>query len=240
MPRCRYLPWANRNDSRMDGLTVKGLKGGVLIGLPPVPWYQQRDLIISRIQTQERFFKGGRIALDVGTTDWTEEQLVGLLRLLSDEGVCLWAVLSTSPLTLAAALAYDVPTTLLSQTPAVSPESQQPVTTGWIERDLQPDEKLVLAGDVVILGGVPTSCEVLAEGSLLVWGLAEGVLRAGCGGSESACLLLLNYRGARVFLQGEEVAIPRKAVRQGPIEVRRQGGKPQAHLLKTEKKLGLR
>ena len=44
-------------------------------------------MVISRIQTQERFFKGGRIALDVGETDWTEEQLMPLMGKLSDEGV---------------------------------------------------------------------------------------------------------------------------------------------------------
>ena len=237
MPRCRYQPSANRIESSMDDLTVKGLKGGVLIGLPPVPWYQQRDLIISRIQTQERFFKGGRIALDVGATDWNEEQLVGLLRLLSDEGVCLWAVLSTSSMTQTAAQSYDVPITLLSHAPGTTQDRRQPDASGWIVRDLQPDEKLVLAGDVVIIGSVPAGCEVLAEGSLLVWGHAEGVLKAGCGGSDSACLLMLHYQGARVFLQGEEVAIPRKTARQASMEVRRIKGKPQVCLMKTEKKL---
>lgn len=77
-------------------LQVKGIHGGVLITLPSVPWYQQLDLLVGRIQAQERFFKGGRIALDVGSTDWSGEQVLKLLKDLADEGVCLWTILSNS------------------------------------------------------------------------------------------------------------------------------------------------
>ena len=42
-------------------------------------------MVISRIQTQERFFKGGRIALDVRRDRLTEEQLMTLMGKLSDE-----------------------------------------------------------------------------------------------------------------------------------------------------------
>jgi len=73
----------------MDEISVRGIKGGVLINLPEKPWYVQRDMLILRIQTQERFFKGGRIALDVGGAEWSQDQLFKLLRDLSDEGVCL-------------------------------------------------------------------------------------------------------------------------------------------------------
>ena len=82
--------------SQKPELTIKGYRGGVLITLPAVSCFAQRDLLIRRIQSQERFFKGGRIALDVGETAWNEEQISRLLRDLSDEGVCLWAILSTS------------------------------------------------------------------------------------------------------------------------------------------------
>lgn len=99
----------------MDEITVRGIKGGVLISLPEKPWYQQRDMLISRIQTQERFFKGGRIALNVGGADWSQEQLFKLLRDLSDEGVCLWAVLTTSEITLDSARNFELQTSISSQ-----------------------------------------------------------------------------------------------------------------------------
>lgn len=107
----------------MEEISVRGIKGGVLISLPDKPWYQQRDLLISRIQTQERFFKGGRIALDVGSADWSQDQLFKLLRDLSDEGVCLWAVLTTSEITLESARNYELQTSISSQPLAVKPEN---------------------------------------------------------------------------------------------------------------------
>ena len=102
----------------MEEISVRGIKGGVLISLPDKPWYQQRDMLISRIQTQERFFKGGRIALDVGVADWSQDQLFKLLRDLSDEGVCLWAVLTTSETTLASARSFELQTSISAQNAA--------------------------------------------------------------------------------------------------------------------------
>ena len=130
----------------MDQIRIRGIKGGVLISLPQTTWYQQRDMLILRIQTQERFFKGGRIALDVGGADWSPDQLFKLLRDLSDEGVCLWALLSTSEITLASAKSYEIQTSISSQPVVETPEkpilAKDELLDDWRVKPLEKGEKI--------------------------------------------------------------------------------------------------
>ena len=205
-----------------DEISVRGIKGGVLISLPEKSWYQQRDLLISRIQTQERFFKGGRIALDVGGADWSQDQLFKLLRDLSDEGVCLWAVLTTSEATLESAKSYELQTSVSAQAKAEKPENT--ASTGnehsveWHAKPLEKGEKLAFKANGVVVGDVPEEAEVVAFGSLIVWGTIRGSVKAGCGGDTLSRLCVLRYAGTGITLCGQFVEMPKKLLNSGPIE----------------------
>jgi len=134
-------------------MLVRGIRGGVLVILPELPWYQQRDMLISRIQSQERFFKGGRIALDLGLTEWSEDNLDKLLRDLADEGICLRAVLSSSQVTLESARAFGLPAKIegdeLPKTAKPEPAPTEKLL--WVERVLEDDEKLIVDGSLTLL-----------------------------------------------------------------------------------------
>jgi len=211
-----------------DEITVRGIKGGVLISLPEKPWYQQRDLLVSRIQTQERFFKGGRIALDVGAADWSQDQLFKLLRDLSDEGVCLWAVLTTSDVTLESAKSYELQTSVSSQSATEKPENTK--STGddhgveWHIKPLKKGEKVAFRANGVVIGDVPEGAEVIAAGSLIVWGTVRGSVKAGCGGDKLSQLRILWYSGTGLSLCGQAVDVPKKLMDGAPLDIRYDGG----------------
>jgi len=216
----------------MEEITIRGIKGGVLFTLPEKPWYQQRDGLISRIQSQERFFKGGRIALDVGSSDWSAEQLFSLLRDLSDEGVCLWAVLSTSAVTLAAARSHDLQTSISAQNPAETPETA-PLERSheWHDKPLEKGEKVAFRANGVVVGDVPEGAEVIAAGSLIVWGTVRGSLKAGCSGDTLSRLYVLRYAGEGLNLCGQQVDVPKKMLNTGPLEI--QYGESGVHVLQA-------
>ncbi len=212
----------------MEEINVRGIKGGVLISLPEKPWYVQRDMLISRIQTQERFFKGGRIALDVSGSDWSQDQLFKLLRDLSDEGVCLWAVLTTSEVTLTSARNFELQTSISSQTSAEKPENSPSQKGGqsveWHTKPLEKGEKVAFKANGVVIGDVPEGAEVIAAGSLIVWGAVRGSLKAGCSGDTLARLCVLRYAGDGLILCGQAVDVPRKMQNAGSLEVRFEDG----------------
>ncbi|MFZ3070055.1 MAG: septum site-determining protein MinC [Anaerolineaceae bacterium] len=212
-----------------DDLIVRGIKGGVLILLPAARWYQQRDALISRIQTQEQFFKGGRIAIDVGEADWTEDQLVKLLRDLADEGVCLWAVLSISAVTLSAARSFGISTTIKTENPEDAEEQVELELSQshWINREIEPGERLAVDGNAVILGDIPGDAEVIVSGSLVIWGSVAGTVCAVCSGNTEGKIRLLKYGGGTIFLAGVAVKIPRKMQKDSPMEICLQDGEIQ-------------
>ena len=217
----------------MEDISVRGIKGGVLISLPEKPWYIQRDMLISRIQTQERFFKGGRIALDVGGSDWSQDQLFKLLRDLSDEGVCLWAVLTTSETTLASARNFELQTSISSQTTAEKPENLAPsgneYSVEWHTKPLEKGEKVAFKANGVVIGDVPEEAEVIAVGSLIVWGAVRGSLKAGCGGDALSQLFVLRYAGSGLSLCGQAVEVPKKLLNASPLEIRFDDGTVHLH-----------
>lgn len=207
-------------------MKVKGITGGVLITLPAVKWYQQRDMLITRIQTQERFFKGGRIALDVGGTEWTGEQLFNLLTDLSDEGMCLWAVLSSSPITRAAARRYGIATEIQLDDDKKTEKSAEPMAQAkcqWLNRSIEPGETLAVDSHLVLVGDVPAGASLSTTGSAAVWGEVHGKVMAGCNGDPGATLHMLAFSGESAWLNGHEVEIPRKLRGDLPIVVSRVG-----------------
>jgi len=212
----------------MDEISVRGIRGGVLISLPEKPWYVQRDLLISRIQTQERFFKGGRIALDVGGADWSQDQLFKLLRDLSDEGVCLWAVLTTSEISLASARSFELQTSISAQNAAEKPEKPQSPGDGycveWHIKPLEKGEKVAFKANGVVIGDVPEEAEIVAAGSLIVWGTVRGSVKAGSGGDSLSQIFVLRYAGTGLTLCGQVVEVPKKMLNSAPLEIRYDDG----------------
>lgn len=223
----------------MDQIRIRGIKGGVLISLPETAWYQQRDMLILRIQTQERFFKGGRIALDVGGADWSPDQLFKLLRDLSDEGVCLWALLSTSEITLASAKSYEIQTSISSQPVVETPEkpilAKDELLDDWRVKPLEKGEKIAFKANGVVLGDVPEGSEVASGGSLIVWGTVRGSIDAGCGGDPLSVIRVLRYDGTGIRLCGQSVEVPKKLLNLNPLEIAVEGNRTRVVEVVTRK-----
>jgi septum formation inhibitor MinC len=201
-------------------LQIKGIHGGVLITLPAVSWFQQRDLLIGRIQTQERFFKGGRMALDVGSTDWSEEQLLKLLKDLADEGVCLWTILSTSEKTKQAAEYHGFPTTLPDPSRKPGKAQQQPTeeygvgNIACLNRSLAEDEHYQHSGDLLMIGDIPKNAKVEVSGSLVLWGTLYGIAVVNTSADPAKSVRILKIEGGQLIVDGKEVKIPAKLRKQ--------------------------
>jgi septum formation inhibitor MinC len=203
-------------------LQVRGIHGGVLITLPSLSWYLQRDMLISRIQTQERFFRGGRIALDVGTTDWSEERLLSLLKDLSDEGVCLWVVLSQSEITKAAAEYYGFSTALPDPSknlPDLNKSDQKDNNFFCLNRSIEDDELYEHKGNLLVLGDVPENALVKTSGSLVIWGELQGEAQAGTDENAESFVRLLRLERGKLSLGNKQVEFTPKHKKGSAIEV---------------------
>ena len=165
-------------------MEIKGKKGGVLVTLDPGSWLRQKDALITKIQTQERFFKGGKIAVDVGDTELSEEEIEKFIKELSDEGVYLWAVLSNSEVTKNAAKKLDILSQIedKDRQKKVSESKEISEENTWIERNIIEGEKVITKGNIFIVGNVEKGAIIITSGSIFVWGSLYGSVHAGCDG----------------------------------------------------------
>jgi len=175
---------------------IKGIKEGLLITLGDGEWEALRDGLVQHIQERENFFKGARVALDVGNQSLHAKEIVDLRNVLSDHKVSLWAVLTNSTITEQTAKTLGLSTRLAS----VRPESTgKPFDTQFsgenailVQKTMRSGYQVTHQGHIAVIGDVNPGAEVIATGSVVVWGRLRGVVHAGAEGDESALVCALD------------------------------------------------
>jgi septum site-determining protein MinC len=161
---------------------------------------------MTRIDQSSDFFKGARLALDVGARPIPAAELGRLRDALSERTVSLMAVLSESPLTTNAAQALGLRVALATPASA-SAQAQIDLETDpeearedavLVRRTLRSGRSVRHSGHVVVLGDVNPGAEIVAGGDIVVWGRVRGVAHAGApdetrqGGDEGAVVCALD------------------------------------------------
>jgi len=175
---------------------IKGIRDGLLISIGEGNWADLQDRLFGHIQERANFFKGARVALDVGNHILHAAELGALRDWFSDQEVSLWAVLSNSPTTEATAQSLGLATRLSIPKPD---RAVRPLDTNLagesavlVQRTLRSGFRVAFAGHVVVIGDVNPGAEIIASGSVVVWGRLRGVVHAGADGNEEAIVCALD------------------------------------------------
>lgn len=203
---------------------IKGIRDGLLIHLDPEgDWRDLVKQLIAVIDQQVAFFKGARLALDVGSRPLRRHELGSLQTMLANRGVSLWAVLSESMTTLSTARKMGLPTTLEGKNPEVAEtllrvaeedstppiDSEEVGTSGvLVKRTLRSGRTVRSEGHVVVLGDVNPGAEVIARGDVIVWGRLRGVVHAGAHGDETAIVCALDMTPMQLRIAGHIATSP--------------------------------
>jgi len=186
---------------------IKGLRDGLLITFPDANWEELQNALLMQVQEKQAFFHGARLALDVGTHVLHVNELSTLRDQLSDSGVSIWAVISESPKTEKTAQLLGLATRISKPRPQESVSYDAPqVDEGsalFINKTLRSGTRIEYPGNVVILGDVNPGAEVIAEGSVIVWGRVRGMLHAGCAGDTDAIICALDLQSPQVRIANE-------------------------------------
>ena len=155
-------------------IQIKGMRDGLLVSLDDAPWPQQREALIAQVDEQPSFFQGARLALDVSSQVLRVNDLVELRDQLSERGITLWAVISESSTTENTAQLLGLATRISKPRPeesrqfSVSDLGEE--TAMFLSRTLRSGTRIEFAGHVVVLGDVNPGAEIVAEGSVMIWG----------------------------------------------------------------------
>ena len=153
--------------------------------------------------------RGARLALDVASQVLHVKELVDLRDQLSERGIFLWAVVSESPTTESTAQLLGLATRISKPRPEearqFSVEDLGEETALFLNRTLRSGTRIEFAGHVVVFGDVNPGAEVVAEGSVIIWGRLRGMVHAGSKGNKKAIIGALDLSPTQLRI-AEEVA----------------------------------
>jgi septum site-determining protein MinC len=192
-------------------IQIKGLRDGLLVTLDDAPWQVQRAAFLAQVDSQQVFFKGARLALDVASQVLNVQDLVELRDQLSERGIHLWAVLSESPTTENTAQLLGLATRISKPRPEesrrFSVEDLGEETALFLNRTLRSGTRIEFGGHVVVLGDVNPGAEIVAVGSVIIWGRLRGMVHAGSKGNSAAVICALDLSPTQLRIAEEASAV---------------------------------
>lgn len=188
---------------------IKGIREGLLVSLGDAGWPVVQRALMERIEQQISFFQGARLALDVGNQVLHVAELGKLRDQLSDRGITLWAVISNSPVTENTSQILGLATRIHKARPQEMQAAKgiDDESALWVNKTLRSGTRIEYAGHVVVFGDVNIGAEVIAGGSVIVWGRLRGVVHAGAQGNSNAVVCALDLSPMQLRI-ANEIAIP--------------------------------
>jgi septum site-determining protein MinC len=197
-----------------EPITIKGIRQGLLVTLGDEDWANRTwgaelRALEARLGASPAFFRGGRVALDVGGRGLSRSELEGARALLDRHQVELWAVVSSDPATEAAAqelglvIELGLPEPRRPESVPEGGEEAVPVAEGLVvRRTLRSGQSLRHPGHIVVIGDVNPGAEVVAGGDIVVWGRVRGLVHAGALGDEGAVICALDLAPMQLRIAG--------------------------------------
>lgn len=220
----------------MTGMVqVKGIREGLLITLGEGEWSELRQALFKHLAEQAQFLRGARLALDVGEQALKAVELSQLRNEISDHEMTLWAVLSQSPVTEQTAKTLGLETELAKprprpETPPLETRLQQGDDALLLRRTLRSGFRLQHAGHVVLIGDLNPGAEIVAGGSVVVWGRLRGMVHAGAEGDENAVVCALDLSPTQLRIAGVIAVTPKRRGKAQPETARLANGQVLAEL----------
>ena len=208
---------------------IKGFKEGLLITLGEGDWGSVAQTLLTQIDDRPDFFRGAKIAVDVGERVVHAAEM-GLLRdKLSERGVSLFAVISKSSLTEAVAETLGLSThksLLKDRGENIRNASIDGEKAVLLQKTLRSGMSVKYPGHVVIDGDVNPGSEIIAGGSIYIWGKLRGTAAAGADGSENAVICALDFNPARMRIANivKEGQIIKLKIKKNPQKAAIQNG----------------
>lgn len=196
-----------------SSIQIKGIRDGLLITLEGSSWPELAVDFVKNVDERASFFQGAHIALDVGVCELRVAELSNLRDELSDRGIGLWAVLSSSPVTERTAQNLGL-ATRISKPRRIDPHEGAELpkdSARWIKGPLRSGARVEYDGNVVVLGDVNPGAEIEAGGSVIVWGRLRGVVHAGAQGDEKAVVCALELAPTQLRIADGIAISPKKA-----------------------------
>jgi septum site-determining protein MinC len=172
-------------------VAIKGGKDGLRLVLDEAaPWNDVLDELHERFSRGTEFFHGAAIIIDTGERALTEAELAELLALMGEHGLQVHTLATSSREGRNAGRNAGIVTRPAARTAA--PPAQSDADAGvLIHRTLRSGQVLRHHGHLTLLGDVNPGAEIIAGGSIVIWGRLRGTAHAGAMGDSNAVICAL-------------------------------------------------
>jgi septum site-determining protein MinC len=191
---------------------IKGIRDGLLITLGEGDWMNILSDLMQQVEDKSDFFKGARVAIDVGSRELHAAEVGGLRDKLADRDVSMWALISESPMMERTAQDLGLATRLSKARPERVIKAMDTNLPGegavLLRRTLRSGFKIAYEGHITVIGDVNPGAEIIAGGSIIVWGKLRGLAHAGADGDEKAVVCALDLMPTQLRIAGQIATTP--------------------------------
>jgi septum site-determining protein MinC len=222
-------------------VTLKGIKDGLLVNVGDGDWSEATRTLLGKLREKEEFFRGARLVLQLQGRTVGAADLGRLRNDLGDLQINLWTVLSESALTMTAAQALGLETSL-PKPQAAPPPDLPPIKSDedgsnaiLVNHTLRSGKSVRYNGHVVVIGDVNAGAEVIAKGDVIVWGRLRGTVHAGADGDAEAVVCALDLAPTQLRIAGAIATSPKRRGKPEPEIARVREGQIVAERWKPER-----
>ncbi len=204
-------------------IMLKGTSDGILLRPKSSDWEAVLAALGQALEEADAFFRGGRLIMDLGLGELTQTQLTSVRTLVSQYDIQLWAILSENDNTVHLARSNGILTRLprdnepRKPTAEVRPEQQALL----IQQTLRSGQSIHYPGHITLVGDVNPGAEIVAGGSIIVWGALRGLAHAGAFGDEESVICALELQPSQLRIAGHIGRSPEQRRRNPVPEIAR-------------------
>ncbi len=175
----------------MGPIAIKGGKDGLRLMLAPdAAWPDVLAALHDQLQRGPEFFHGAEVLVDTGERALSEDELQTLLAAMLQYGLQPHALLTSTREGRQAARSQGLETRAARPAAPAAPAAESDGAL-LVQRTLRSGQVLRHPGHITVIGDINPGAEVIAGGSIVVWGRARGKIHAGALGDEQALICAL-------------------------------------------------
>lgn len=199
-------------------VSVKGIHEGLLISFGEGSWEEAFPSLLDHLDSKPDFFLGATAIVQLGAFALPAADLARLRSALADRGMGLRTVLSQSPVTVSAAKDLGLEVALPVREARETPLSTELTGSSAIllHQTLRSGNSVRYPGHVTILGDVNPGAEIVAGGSVIVWGHLRGTVHAGAEGDEQSVVCALDLSPMQLRIAGHAATTPARTGKSRP------------------------
>jgi septum site-determining protein MinC len=198
-----------------DLISIKGGKDGIRVQLDEAAeWHSVLAALRTQFDQGGSFFAGARLLVDVGERPLNDTQLTEILALMEQHGVEPEALAATARESRNAARSAGLRARVTSPAPALQNQTNSDETGLLLVRTVRSGQVIRHHGHVTLIGDVNAGAEIIAAGSVIVWGRLRGMVHAGALGDHGALICALELRPTQLRIASLIARTPEDVNRQ--------------------------